>query len=109
MNCTSNVSGAVPCHFVELYFLGLYLSRSFQVTTHVFCSIGSLTFFSLIFLRAPDILGVALVLCQSDPVLNDGQSGSDQSRKAVIEGVRKRFIEKVVTEHEDDDDGSSSD
>ena len=55
------------------------------------------------------ILGVALVLCQSDPVLNDGQSGSDPSRNAVIEGVRKRFIEKVVTEHEDDDDGSSSD
>lgn len=56
-----------------------------------------------------EISGVALVLCQSDPVLNDGQSGSDPSRKAVIEGVRKRFIEKVVTEHEDDDDGSSSD
>lgn len=51
--------------------------------------------------------GVALVLCQSDPVLNDGQSGSNAS---VLEGVRKRFIEKVVTEHEDhDDDGSSSD
>ncbi|KAF7822301.1 phosducin-like protein 3 [Senna tora] len=53
--------------------------------------------------------GVALVLCQSDPVLNDGQSGNEESRKAVIEGVRKRFIEKVVTEHEEDDDGSSSD
>ncbi|KAK9272267.1 hypothetical protein L1049_002638 [Liquidambar formosana] len=53
--------------------------------------------------------GVALVLCQSDPVLNDGQSGSNPSRKAVIEGERKRLIEKVVTEHEDDDDGSSSD
>ncbi|BBH04415.1 Cwf15 / Cwc15 cell cycle control family protein [Prunus dulcis] len=51
--------------------------------------------------------GVALVLCQSDPVLNDGQSGNDRSRKAVIDGVRKRFIEKVVTEHENDDDGSS--
>lgn len=50
---------------------------------------------------------MALVLCQSDPVLNDGQSGSNAS---VLEGVRKRFIEKVVTEHEDnDDDGSSSD
>ncbi|PKI59263.1 phosducin-like protein 3 [Punica granatum] len=53
--------------------------------------------------------GVALVLCQSDPVLNDGQSGGDESRKAVIDGVRKRFIEKVVRDHEDDDDGSSSD
>ena len=55
------------------------------------------------------LLGVALVLCQSDPVLNDGQSGTDQSREAVIEGVRQRFIEKVVAEHEEDDDGSSSD
>ena len=54
-------------------------------------------------------LGVALVLCQSDPVLNDGQSGSGPSREDVIEGVRKRFIEKVVTEHEEEDDGSSSD
>ncbi|XP_057983301.1 uncharacterized protein LOC131168109 [Malania oleifera] len=52
--------------------------------------------------------GVALVLCQADPVLNDGQGGSDPSRESVIEGVRKKFIEKVVTEHEDDDDGSSS-
>ncbi|GKV07923.1 hypothetical protein SLEP1_g19621 [Rubroshorea leprosula] len=54
--------------------------------------------------------GVALVLCQSDPVLNDGQSGSNPSREAVIQGIRQKFIEKVVTEHEDDnDDGSSSD
>ncbi|KAL4577083.1 hypothetical protein LXL04_013185 [Taraxacum kok-saghyz] len=52
--------------------------------------------------------GVAMVLCQSDPVLNDGQSG-EASREAVLEGVRKRFIEKVVTLHENDDDGSSSD
>lgn len=43
-------------------------------------------------------------------MLNDGQSGSDPSRTAALEGVRRRFIEKVVTEHEDhDDDGSSSD
>ncbi|KAK2661522.1 hypothetical protein Ddye_000096 [Dipteronia dyeriana] len=53
--------------------------------------------------------GVALVLCQSDPVLNNSQSGSDPSRKNVIEGVRRSFIEKVVAQHEDDDDGSSSD
>ncbi|XP_027089016.1 uncharacterized protein [Coffea arabica] len=52
--------------------------------------------------------GVALVLCQSDPVLNDGQGGGDQSKKDVLDGVRKRFIEKVVTAREDDD-GSSSD
>ncbi|KAF5181459.1 Phosducin-like protein [Thalictrum thalictroides] len=54
--------------------------------------------------------GVALALCQSDPVLNDGQSGGNQSREAVIEGVRQRFIEKVVTQHEEDnDDAYSSD
>ncbi|WCJ27497.1 Thioredoxin superfamily protein [Euphorbia peplus] len=53
--------------------------------------------------------GVALVLCQSDPVLNDGQN-SEQSRESVVEGVRRRFLEKVVKEHEnDDDDGNSSD
>nr|XP_043606328.1 phosducin-like protein 3 [Erigeron canadensis]XP_043606329.1 phosducin-like protein 3 [Erigeron canadensis] len=53
--------------------------------------------------------GVALVLCQSDPVLNDGQTGGEASREAVLEGVRRRFIEKVVTKYENDDDGSSSD
>lgn len=53
--------------------------------------------------------GVALVLCQSDPVLNDGQSGGDMSRETVLEEVRKRFMEKVVAAHEEDEDGSSSD
>ncbi|GAB4828672.1 hypothetical protein Ancab_018338 [Ancistrocladus abbreviatus] len=53
--------------------------------------------------------GVALVLCQSDPVLNDGHNGSDSSRKPVLAGVRRKFIERVVAEHEDHDDGSSSD
>ncbi|MED6138259.1 hypothetical protein PIB30_072573 [Stylosanthes scabra] len=54
--------------------------------------------------------GVALVLCQSDPVLNDGQNRNEQSREAVIEGVRRKFIETVVADHEDrHDDGSSSD
>ncbi|KAL7179468.1 hypothetical protein ACSBR1_042793 [Camellia fascicularis] len=53
--------------------------------------------------------GVALVLCQSDPVLNDGQSGSEpSSREAVLKGVRQRLIEKVVRDHEDDDDDGSS-
>lgn len=42
--------------------------------------------------------GVALVLCQSDPVLNDGQGGTDRSRDSVIEGVRRKLIEKVVKE-----------
>jgi hypothetical protein len=53
--------------------------------------------------------GVALILCQSDPVLNDGQSRDEESRQAVIDGVRKRFIEKVVADHEEKDDDSSSD
>lgn len=51
---------------------------------------------------------VALALCGSDPVLNDGLSG-DSSKDDVIEGVRKRFIEKVVTAHEDGEDEYSSD
>ncbi|XP_076901577.1 uncharacterized protein LOC143556026 [Bidens hawaiensis] len=53
--------------------------------------------------------GVAMVLCQSDPVLNDGQSEGEASREAVLEGVRRRFIENVVAQHENDDDGYSSD
>ncbi|CAI8590215.1 unnamed protein product [Vicia faba] len=53
--------------------------------------------------------GVALVLCQSDPVLNDGHSRDEESRQAVIDGVRKRFIEKIVADHEEKDDDSSSD
>ncbi|KAJ6846588.1 phosducin-like protein 3 [Iris pallida] len=52
---------------------------------------------------------VALALCQSDPVLNDGRSRGDSSKDAVIEGVRRRFIEKVVNQHEDGDDDYSSD
>ncbi|KAK6928488.1 Phosducin, thioredoxin-like domain, partial [Dillenia turbinata] len=57
----------------------------------------------------PNFPGVALVLCRTDPVLNDGQTGNDPSRKAVIAGESRRLIEKVVAQHEDDDDGSSSD
>lgn len=49
--------------------------------------------------------GVALVLCQSNPVLNDGHSKNE----AVIEGVRKQFIEKVVADHEEEGDDYSSD
>ncbi|CAN7037739.1 unnamed protein product, partial [Brassica rapa subsp. trilocularis] len=56
---------------------------------------------------------VALVLCQSEPVLNDGKSGDDDSsREAVMAGVRRQFIERVVKDHEDkdnDDDGYNSD
>ncbi|KAK1259988.1 hypothetical protein QJS04_geneDACA015487 [Acorus gramineus] len=51
---------------------------------------------------------VALALCQSDPVLNDGLS-EGSSREAIINGVRKKFIERVVKQHEDDDDEYSSD
>ncbi|KAI3463090.1 hypothetical protein Pfo_019753 [Paulownia fortunei] len=51
---------------------------------------------------------VALVLCQSDPVLNNGHGGGKQSRESVLDGVRKKFVERAVREHENDD-GSSSD
>uniref|UniRef100_A0A7C9DVJ1 Uncharacterized protein n=1 Tax=Opuntia streptacantha TaxID=393608 RepID=A0A7C9DVJ1_OPUST len=50
--------------------------------------------------------GVALVLCQSEPVFNDGQTGSDSSRKSVLDGESKRLTEKFVTEREDADDYS---
>ncbi|PHT29106.1 hypothetical protein CQW23_31278 [Capsicum baccatum] len=40
--------------------------------------------------------GVALTLCQSDPVLNDGRSKKEQSREAVLERVRERFLEKIL-------------
>nr|VDC85268.1 unnamed protein product [Brassica rapa] len=56
---------------------------------------------------------VALVLCQSEPVLNDGKSGDDDSsREAVMAGVRRQFIERVVKDYEDkdtDDDDYNSD
>uniref|UniRef100_A0A7N0UA37 Phosducin domain-containing protein n=1 Tax=Kalanchoe fedtschenkoi TaxID=63787 RepID=A0A7N0UA37_KALFE len=52
---------------------------------------------------------VALVLCQSDPVLNDGHSRDDTSRKTVIEGEQRRLIERIVKTHEDNDGGSDSD
>ncbi|KAI3877583.1 hypothetical protein MKX03_037716, partial [Papaver bracteatum] len=51
---------------------------------------------------------VALVLCQSDHVLNDGQSSSESSRDAVFNQVRRNFIEKVVKEREDAYDGYNS-
>lgn len=49
---------------------------------------------------------MAFVLCQLDHVLNDGKSANSRSREAVIKGVR---IKKVVTQHEDKNDGCSSD
>lgn len=52
-------------------------------------------------------VGVALILCQSDPVLSDGHGG-DQSRDAVLDGVRKKFIERVVREREEDDGSNSN-
>ena len=42
-------------------------------------------------------------------MLNDGQTGSDSSRKSVIDGESKRLIEKFVTEQENADDDPSSD
>jgi hypothetical protein len=50
---------------------------------------------------------VALALCQSDPVLNDGHGGSDSSRDNVIEGVRRKFIEKIVAQHEEREEENS--
>ncbi|PUZ58395.1 hypothetical protein GQ55_5G506800 [Panicum hallii var. hallii] len=50
---------------------------------------------------------VALALCQSDPVLNDGHGGNDSSRDNVIEGVRRKFIEKVVAQHEEREEEDS--
>lgn len=53
---------------------------------------------------------MALALCQSDPVLDDGLRGNDTTRDAVLEGVRRQLIERVVKDHEVDvEDGSSSD
>ncbi|KAJ4794827.1 Phosducin-like protein [Rhynchospora pubera] len=49
---------------------------------------------------------VALALCKSDPVLNDGHS-NNASKDDVIDGVRKKFIETLVTRHEDEEDYSS--
>ncbi|KAF3788571.1 Phosducin-like protein 3 [Nymphaea thermarum] len=53
--------------------------------------------------------GVAFKLCQSDPVLRNSENESDSSRQAVMEGVRKQFIQRVVSQHEDDDSDESSD
>ncbi|KAG4987235.1 hypothetical protein JHK84_035188 [Glycine max] len=71
-------------------FHSSYLSNSLSSSYELICNAAN---------------GVALVLCQSDPVLNDGHNGNE----AIIEGVRKRFIEKVVADHEEggDDDYSS--
>jgi hypothetical protein len=52
------------------------------------------------------ITAVALALCKSDPVLNDGHS-SNASTDDVIDVVRKKFIEKLVTQHEDEEEYSS--
>ncbi|KAG6490602.1 hypothetical protein ZIOFF_051909 [Zingiber officinale] len=46
---------------------------------------------------------IALTLCQSGPVLNDGHSGDGPSRQGILKGVQKRFIEKVVADHENKD------
>ncbi|KAL0906119.1 hypothetical protein M5K25_024584 [Dendrobium thyrsiflorum] len=50
---------------------------------------------------------VALALCKCDPVLNDGYNTRGLSKNAVVEGESKRFIEKFVKQHEDEEDYSS--
>ncbi|CAD6341952.1 unnamed protein product [Miscanthus lutarioriparius] len=67
-------------------------------------------YLGFIYLRQVTVMflsAVALALCQSDPVLNDGHGGSDSSRDNVIEGVRRKFIEKVVAQHEEREEEDS--
>lgn len=78
---------------ISLQYMSWFCCPAFGMKSLIFISFAS---------------GVALTLCQSDPVLNDGRSKQGQSREAVLDGVRRRFLEKVVAQHEDDD-GSSSD
>nr|ABK21916.1 unknown [Picea sitchensis] len=53
--------------------------------------------------------GVAFTLCQTDPVLKDREDGTDSSKEALMKQVQNIFIQKVVAEHEQEDDGRSSD
>ncbi|KAH9298709.1 hypothetical protein KI387_030391, partial [Taxus chinensis] len=48
---------------------------------------------------------VAFTLCQTDAVLMGSEDDAD--KEALMERVRKGFIEKVVAEHEQDDKGDS--
>ena len=67
-------------------------------------------YLGFIYLRQVTVMflsAVALALCQSDPILNDGHDGSDSSRDNVIEGVRRKFIEKVVAQHEEREEEDS--
>ncbi|KAB5516273.1 hypothetical protein DKX38_026921 [Salix brachista] len=52
-------------------------------------------------LNYPDYNLPILLVYNNDPVLNSGHDGTDLSRDSVIEGVKRRLIEKVVKEHED--------
>ncbi|WVZ17636.1 hypothetical protein V8G54_010618 [Vigna mungo] len=67
--------------------------------------LGAIEFNSVMIFFIALLVSVALVLCQSNPVLNDGHSRNE----AVIEGVRKQFIEKIVADHEEEGDDYSSD
>lgn len=90
--------------YISLFAFSLQCMSWFQVLCYMFSTLCWPTLIDLHSFTS----GVALTLCQSDPVLNDGRSKKEQSREAVLDGVRKRFLEKVVAQHEDDD-GSSSD
>lgn len=53
--------------------------------------------------------GVAFTLCQTDPVLKDREEGTDSSKEALMKQVQNNFIRKVVAEHEQEENGHSSD
>ncbi|GER33287.1 phosducin-like protein [Striga asiatica] len=73
------------------------------------CTPESMSFLSLPLFDKPVRAKMGEDRAELDPVLNDGQGG-EQSRDAVLAGVRKKFVERAVKDHEDgDDDGSSSD
>ncbi|THG20293.1 hypothetical protein TEA_017252 [Camellia sinensis var. sinensis] len=106
------VDAAVVPALAQIYTYGHQIHHSSELTLYLLHLSMCWNYYKLCWLSLrvyEIILGVALVLCQSDPVLNDGQSGSEpSSREAVLKGVRQRLIEKVVRDHEDDDDDRSS-
>eukprot|EP00252_Welwitschia_mirabilis_P025043 TRINITY_DN7679_c0_g1_i1.p1 TRINITY_DN7679_c0_g1~~TRINITY_DN7679_c0_g1_i1.p1 ORF type:complete len:250 (+),score=58.45 TRINITY_DN7679_c0_g1_i1:209-958(+) len=53
--------------------------------------------------------GVALTLCQTDPVLKDREDGNDAHNDAIRKKVQRGFIEKLVADRENADDSSDED